>query len=373
VNCIVSSGNGKWFANADVVAAMLFLTKKEIPCVPEEAHRIYFGLTYTKLENWTNDEIKDMAASILLRHSDRQDLIDFRNYTPQQIATLTSMNIVLNALFYDVEWLPEIRTKLCRATDLFKVFRGMKTAQDEIYYLKDKNDVDGPYIGKIFKSARNTKYLITEADTDAFVCNQSLESLNAMGHQKTLEWISRYKGHLNQSLQNKETFWNNLANGCLQGSKDVRLFTSMNPEKRIFYGLLREPAKINQRAIGFLPLRNHLNIELCHALLNTVIGVFYVEATGFPKGLGALDNRAENTERIFMLNPQQLSPTQENQILESFKPLLERKIMDTAEEYLQADRLAFERVVAEIFGYSEYFERIKNTVLTMQKVRLSVK
>jgi hypothetical protein len=39
------------------------------------------------------------------------------------------------------------------------------------------------------------------------------------------------------------------------------------------------------------------------ALLNSFIGIFYIEATGFPKGLGALDTRAENIKKIFMLDP----------------------------------------------------------------------
>jgi hypothetical protein len=101
--------------------------------------------------------------------------------------------------------------------------------------------------------------------------------------------------------------------------------------------------------------------------------VFYAEATGFPKGLGALDNRAENVKRILMFNPQRLSKSDSSKIIKAFKPLLDRKIMATFDEYQQADRLAFERVVADCCGYSAQFERIKNSVLEMQKVRLSVK
>jgi hypothetical protein len=101
--------------------------------------------------------------------------------------------------------------------------------------------------------------------------------------------------------------------------------------------------------------------------------VFYAEATGFPKGLGALDNRAENVKKILMLDPRRLSDSDSNKILEAFKPLLSRKIMATIQEYEQADRLHFESVVAECYGYTALFERIKNAVLDMQGVRLSVK
>jgi hypothetical protein len=74
-----------------------------------------------------------------------------------------------------------------------------------------------------------------------------------------------------------------------------------------------------------------------------------------------------------MLDPRQLQKTEKDKILKAFKPLLERIIMSTLEEYQQPDRLEFEQVVANCFGYSEQFEQIKNTVLEMQKVRLSVR
>jgi hypothetical protein len=165
----------------------------------------------------------------------------------------------------------------------------------------------------------------------------------------------------------------NLSDGTFSGSGKVRLFTGMNPERRLFYGLLEEPAQINQRAIGFTPLSDSINLELCHALLNSVIGVFYAEATGFPKGLGALDNRAENVKQILMLDPDRLTATGRAKILAAFMPLLERKILSTVQEYQQTDRLNFERVVADSYGYAAQFDRIKNCILAMQSVRLSAR
>lgn len=74
-----------------------------------------------------------------------------------------------------------------------------------------------------------------------------------------------------------------------------------------------------------------------------------------------------------MLNPSLLSDTDVKRILAAFQPLLKREIMTTQQEYAQADRLAFEKVVADCFGYTQYFNQIKDCVLEMQRVRLSVK
>ncbi len=373
VDSIVTSGKDKWFDNADVITLMLFLKKKPVPQAPSPAHTVNFGLIHKALPNLTDDDVQQVVNSIRLKHAVAPALISFKTYTLAEINELLDMNIVLNCFFYDVNWLADIRGILCPVTDLFDVFRGMKTGQDEIWYLNRPDEVDPAFIGRVFKSAKSAKYLITRPDTYSFVCDKTLEELRLLKCFRTLERINRFRGHINQSVPHKDTFWMNLADGSFSGSDRIRLFTGMNPERRIFYGLLEEPAQINQRAIGFKPKSADVDLELCHALLNSVIGVFYTEATGFPKGLGALDNRADNTKKILMLDPRRLSPENTTRILEAFKPLLAREILSTVEEYTRTDRLAFERVVADCFDYSTQFERIKNSLLEMQKVRLSVK
>jgi hypothetical protein len=352
---------------------MLFLKKKSIPQQPDDNHKICFGLVHKDLTELSDDDTAQITDSIKLKRELSADLLTFKQYTLGQISDILKMNIALNSCFYDVEWLQAIKSALCPVTDLFDVFRGMKTGQDDIYYLHSENAVDKEYVGRVFKSAKSAEYLTAQPDTYSFVCDKTITELSALGHGKTLDWIDRFKDHINQSVPNKDTFWMNLSGGRLSGSVKVRLFTGMNPERRLFYGLLDEPAQINQRAIGFMPLPNDVNLELCHALLNSVIGMFYTEATGFPKGLGALDNRAENTKKIMMLDPRRLSASDAGKILKAFEPLLNRKIMTTLDEYNQTDRLNFEHVVAECFGFTDLFERVKDSVLDMQKVRLSVK
>lgn len=373
VESIVASGDGKWFDNADVITLMLFLKKKATPQAPSATHTVNFGLVHKALPDLTDDDAQQIVDSIRLKRAVAPALLSFKTYTLAKITELLDMNIVLNCFFYDVDWLADIRGILCPVTDLFDVFRGMKTGQDDIWYLPNPNVIDSAYVGRVFKSAKSVTHLIARPDTDSFVCDKTLEELRRLGDHRTLEWINHFQGHINQSVPHKETFWMNLADGSFSGSDRIRLFTGMNPERRIFYGLLEEPAQINQRAIGFKPKFGDVNLELCHALLNSVIGVFYTEATGFPKGLGALDNRAENTKRILMLDPCRVSTANATRILETFRPLLARKIKTTAEEYDCADRLAFEHVVADCFGYTALFERIKASVLEMQRVRLSVK
>lgn len=371
VDSIVGSGCGKWFDNADVITVMIFLTRKDKIALPDNDKTIYFALTDQKISDWTDDDIEKISRALLLRKS-VVDIIRFRKYKYSEILAYEAMNISLNSLFYNVSWLLKLKSKLCPITDYFGVFRGMKTAQDEIFYLRTGAEVDKEYIGTVFKSARSATKLIATADTKALVCDKSEAELRRLGHAKTLKWIEKYKGHLNKSLPNKVEFWRNIADNVFSGSYNVRLFTGMNPEQRIFYGLLDKPTRINQRAIGFLP-KGEINLELYHALLNSIIGVFYTEATGFPKGLGALDNCKKNIEKMYILNCKKLSKAQIQSIISAFKPLLKREIKTTIDEYQKSDRLAFENIVAECFGYEKYFDEIVDCVIEMQRVRLSVK
>ena len=57
---------------------------------------------------------------------------------------------------------------------------------------------------------------------------------------------------------------------------------------RLFSGRLDPPAFVDQRLIQLNPL-DDVDIGLCHALLNSSIGMFIIEALGFGRALGALD------------------------------------------------------------------------------------
>ncbi|KRG12683.1 hypothetical protein ACA29_11005 [Lederbergia galactosidilytica] len=60
--------------------------------------------------------------------------------------------------------------------------------------------------------------------------------------------------------------------------------TTMNPDQRLFFAKFDEPTFINQRLIGLKQKSNYQDIELYHALLNSIIGMFYIEAIGFGRG-----------------------------------------------------------------------------------------
>ena len=88
----------------------------------------------------------------------------------------------------------------------------------------------------------------------------------------------------------------------------------MNPDDRFFFVKFEEPTFINQRVIGLNRLNQADDINLIHALLNSILSLFYIEAVGFGRGLGALDVNKKSIDRCYMLNTSLLSEEQKKEI-----------------------------------------------------------
>lgn len=368
VNGVYISGTGKWFDNADVMATIVIMSKKKISTPPSKAETLFgiFNKTLEELEDTTL--MSNLINSALLSKELNRDILQLKQYRQSEINELLNMSVSINTLFHSVDWLLDLKSSLCELSSLFKVFRGEKTGQDEIFYLKDTSVVESDYLRKGLKNTRNCKRLIAVADTNVFCCNKSINEMKSLGHTKTLDWLSKYENSLNKSLLVKKDSWY-----MLDTSKLPYLFTGMNPDERIFFGKFKEPTFINQRLIGLIAHDKNTDIDLCHALLNSMIGMFYIEAIGFGRGLGALDFSKDNLEKMLILNPQLLNKEQKDNILKAFEPLLIREILNTKEELKQEDRINFEHTVLKAFGIDDYFDKIKSSLLSIQKVRLNAK
>lgn len=368
IDAVYISGVGKWFNNADVMATIIIMTKKQISA-PSREIETTFGIINKTLEELEDDRLITILANSALQNKElNKDILQLKTYNQIQIDELLNKNISMNALFHDIDWLIDIEDNLCELGSLFKTYRGEKTGQDEIFYLQDTSVVESEYLIKGLKNTRNCNSLIAEPDTNVFYCHNTIDDLKELGHVKTLNWLSRFQNNLNKSLLIKGDKWHMLGT-----DKTTYLFTGMNPDKRIFFGKFKQPTFINQRLIGLVPHSEDIDIDLCHALLNSMIGMFYIEAIGFGRGLGALDFSKDNLEKILMLNPEILNERQKNEIMKAFQPLLERDILSTKEELLREDRNNFEHTVLQAFGIDRYFDKIKSSLLSMQSVRLNAR
>lgn len=155
----------------------------------------------------------------------------------------------------------------------------------------------------------------------------------------------------------------------LKDDEIAEVFTMMNPDQRFFFAKFETPSFINQRLIGLNHKEEYSDMELNHALLNSVLTMFYIEASGFGRGQGVLDISKEKIAKSYMLDPKQVSPADREKILTAFEKLKKRNILKIADELNNEARKAFEQEVFRSFGIESYYEKVKTSLLSMQKTR----
>ena len=74
-----------------------------------------------------------------------------------------------------------------------------------------------------------------------------------------------------------------------------------------------------------------------------------------------------------MLNPNLVSKTDRAKILAAFETLKTRQIMNTLDELYQPDRELFEHAVFKAFGIDECFERVRHSLVSLQRTRATAR
>ncbi len=370
------SNSARWFENAKVVTVISILTKRMPVGAPPQEESISFCSWQKSLSELKENEadVDVLVNSSLLNRQLDPQVIKRMAYTHAEIASLCAMNVSLSALFHDISWLLSIRDRLIPISEVFEVVRGERRGWDTMFYPAAGHGIEPCYIRQVLKNSRNVNSLYAEADNDAFCCSRSLDELRNLNHLGALAWIERFQNGVNQTgrplpevLAKANMHWYEMNDTSV-----ADIVTTMNPDRRLFFVRFEEPSFINQRLIGLRATAAYPDLELYHALLNSVLGMFYVEAVGFGRGLGALDISSTTLRNAFMLNPGRVNTEQRDIILRTFDALLQREVYSTERELSEADRIAFDREVLRAYGIEEYYEAIKDSLLSMQRMRLGV-
>lgn len=369
------SGRGRWFQNADVVTTLLVLEKKG---GDEGDAATDFWLWKRSLEHLAESpgEADKLVHSALLGEQLDPAVSRLSRYTPGQIDELLSLNVSYNALFHDIDWLLTVRDRMVPIQTVYRVFRGSRRGWDPLFYPRaGEHRIEPQYLKKVLLNAKGVHHLTASADRDAFCCGLSPEQLRERGHTGALEWISRFAQQKNgvgrplpQVLQQKGMQWYEL-----KQREAAEVFTMMNPDQRLFFARFDTPSFINQRLIGLTRRAAYPDTALNHALLNSMFTMFYMEASGFGRGLGVLDIKKQSIAQCRMLDPKRVSPQDRAQILAAFERLMARPIGTVTQELEDPLRLAFERAVFQSFGIQELFGLIKDSLLRLQETRAAVR
>ena len=368
------SGKGRWFQNADVVTTILILKKSVIDRI-DSTQFFLWKRSLEDFEKHIEDENKLINSAFLGKELD-SEIVEVATYSKKEMEKLLSLNISYNALFHKIDWLLSVQSKIIQIDKVFNVFRGSRRGWDAMFYPKDgEHNIESRFLRKVLINARHVKSLETIADADAFCCSESLESLKKNGMFGALNWIEKFDGQKNgvgkplpQVLKRANMQWYEL-----QENEIAEIFTMMNPDQRLFFAKFDTPSFVNQRLIGLKHKPEFYDEELNHALLNSMFTMFYIEASGFGRGLGVLDVNKKSISKCYMLDPRQVTSENRDKIIGAFLNLKGREIKKVSEALYENDRVKFEHTVLKSFDLDEYFNEIRQSLISMQQTRGSVR
>ena len=360
IEFVITSGNSRWFNNADVVTNILILEKKKISY--PSSHDITKFITISEnLANMSNQEVEILYENILTNSIDKAfNLVEYK--------TNDIINIPLNwnTLFTDISWLNKLNDKLIYANKLFDINRGERRGKNEMFYPKSGHGIEPIYIKSVLKTTKDIHKLVTSAKSDAFCCSEPINRLIELNHNGALAWIRKfeYQEGLVKKLSRKNSFWYEMNSSTM-----ADLVISLNPDKKIFIAKLDVQSFVDQRLTRFT-IKGDIDIDLLHALLNSILGVFFIESLGFGRGLGALDLSSTRMKKYLrVLNPDLLTKEQITLIKNRFILVRDREIKNIIEEFKEEDRIEFDNTVLEAFGILHLKDKIMDSFLYLFEMR----
>lgn len=368
------SGNGRWFQNADIVTTLLILKKKS---EEEAVGNTSFYVWKQPLEiiaanqDWENA----MVNSSLLDGNLDETLMKRSSYTTAEIDSMKAIGLSYNVLFHEVRWLLDIRDCLIPITDIFSLIRGSRRGWDKMFFPKGKTGIEPCFLHPALFNARRIDHLSAAPDRLAFCCSEPLDILS-QEHPGAYRWIKKFSTEKNGTGKplpevlkiSKDEEWYEM-----KPKETAELFTMMNPDDRFFFGAFQKPTFINQRLIGLRFKNSETDKPLCHALLNSILQKFFIEANGFGRGLGVLDFKKEGVAKLFMLNPSLVSREEVKEIKTAFLPILNKPIMTIEEEIQDDDWKQFNYAVLRAYHLEGYYIQIANSLRSLRKVRKTAK
>lgn len=360
---IIISNNGKWFSNADIVTTILILSNKK----SEASDTIDFISTNLHIDDWSGEVFEHFVSSINLGRN--SDYINIQRYTYKELGNFQKWFSNWMPFFVDLSWFKTLSAYTCKANQFLSTPRGIRRGCNEFFYPVNTDSVDDVFLYPLLKSSSSLEGLEAVQDKLAFCCSLSEEELKAKNYTKTLNWIQLNKAKANK-LKQKNLFWYELK---FPKEQTADFVLSTNPDKRLFIAKTSQTMLIDQRLLLLKCKKDKIkNVNLLHALLNSTLGMFFIETSGFGRGLGALDLNSTKLKRSFLIWNPQLIENKSEKILKCFDIMKKRKVLTVNEELRQQDRINLDKAILEAYGIDFDLNLLYNSLLKLYNIRQSV-
>lgn len=368
---VVTSAKGRWFQNADVVTNILVLENSQ----PPEEHQIDFISIEQDINSLTPEEIEKLSLNILQRNNIK-DQLSLTSVSNKTLQLLDEYGLTWTACFTNLNWLNTISNKALPLSKFFDIKRGERRGWDEMFYPRAGHNIEPEFIKPVLLSTRNLGgMLIASPDAEAFCCSKTITELALEKSLGAYHWIEKFANSVNtigkplpQVLERANLHWYEMSDDTC-----ADLVVSLNPDKRLCFYRLQERSFVNQRMIRFTAHNDQIDIPLMHALLNSTISLFLLEAAGFGRGLGALDLNANKLKLLKVLDPSLLLDADKDSIMRAFSPLCSRSILSLDLELQQEDRKNFDLVIIKAFKLHLTLDDVYASILRLYNIRQAVK
>ncbi|MDE6021620.1 MAG: N-6 DNA methylase, partial [Ruminococcus sp.] len=362
------SGKGRWFTNADIVTTILILQKKGNINVNETNFYIWRkSLSELKFNGYYKNKLINAA---ILNRNENNEVVNSCIYDQDEIEELKQLGLSYNSLFHDVKWVLDLKGILCPISRFFNVLRGSRRGWDKLFFPENYELIEEEFLIPALFNGKDVDFLSVQPDRMGFCCSKDMDDLEK-NYPQAYRHIMKFKNGTNKTgeplskvLKRSNEEWYEM-----KPNEISDIFTIMNPNDRIFFGRFQTPSFINQRLIGFKSRDEDVDVELCHALMNSVIMKFFIEAVGFGRGLGVLDINKKNVANCLMLNPMFLSEKSIVKIKTEFKKICNKPIISIEEELIDDDWIKYNMIILEAFNISSYYSKITDSIKSLRKIR----
>ena len=363
IKYVITSGVERWFRASEVVANMIILEKRTKSAKRDNVTK-YVVLNRPLDELLDDETARTVAAQIETGKAPNKSLT-IRRLEKRKIRRFQTYGMGGNAQFVDCDWL--FKLPLVPITTLFHVFRGERRGMNELFYPSVENEIEEEYLHPLAKTIKDFDGLIDSPKQLAFSCMRSIKELRSLGHAGAIKWIRRFESESNiDKLKRANLDWYQM-----DASRKSELVMGMAYDKRIFIPRLNPRSFLDQRLIGLQERNDEIDLDLCHALLNSAVSIFLVEGLGFGRGLSVLDLNKDTVEQyLHVLDPSKLSRAQITEIKRKFESLQKRRVSaDILGDLSKTDRRAFDEAVLEAYGNPVSRKEIYRTLRSLIRVR----
>lgn len=369
VELIVQPLHGRWFQNAKVMTTILILKLKTYDYNSQTRFvMVKDGLTN---KDGYGSQIQDLIDDIRLNESN--ELYVQQILSRETIVARLNMGISVEAMFDDMSWIESFKNRMSPLSEYLEGGRGTRTGGDAIFIM-DKPKVDSQYVIPYLKSIKDVStFEVGQTGNYYFYTKDDLETLSRNNSEKTLFYLKSVQK--SATAKNRKLKFGKKWFNADQAPQYADFITSINPQERYFWSRMTPRSAVNQRVTAFRIKQNYKDdIEVLHAILNSLPAQYMLAASGFGRGQGVTDLTKDGIIQTYIPSLKNLTPNNKIKITEAWQLVKGKTVPLVRNQVMDRDWITFNKIIFEVYDVDfGLYERMATGLVNLLSRRVSAK